>query len=181
MEKKIESILKMAKEAGFTTTAEIECSGIVLRPEVRDMCAQNTCGKYDNNWSCPPACGALEACKSELKKYNKGIIVQTAGDLEDQFDFESMVEIEKKHAKNYNEFSKKLKDLYQDVLCLGAGTCTICEKCTYPDKPCRFPDRRISSMEAYGMLVSEVCKENNVKYYYGENTICYSGCYFFNF
>ena len=42
------------------------------------------------------------------------------------------------------------------------------------DKPLNI--RYVSSMEGYGMLVSEVCKENHVPYYYGENTIAFVGC-----
>lgn len=180
MEEKIKCIINKALEFGFSEAAKVDCSTINLKTEVRDMCAQNTCGQYNKNWSCPPACGSLEQCSNKLGNYSQGIIVQTVGEIEDSFDFESMVEIEKKHTKVYNEFSKYLQDTYGDVLSVGNGTCTLCNECTYPDQACRFPDRRICSMEAYGMLVSEVCKDNNIKYYYGPNKISYSGCYFFN-
>lgn len=62
---------------------------------------------------------------------------------------------------------------------LGTGCCMICETCTYPDTPCRFPQKKISSMEAYGMLVSEICQKNQLKYYYGPNTISYVACVLF--
>ena len=32
-------------------------------------------------------------------------------------------------------------------------------------------------MEAYGMLVLEVCKANDLQYYYGPTTITYSSCF----
>ncbi len=59
---------------------------------------------------------------------------------------------------------------------IGTGACTRCEKCTYPDKPCRFPDKMTSSMEALGMVVSDVCRDNGIPYYYGQGTITYVGC-----
>jgi hypothetical protein len=31
-------------------------------------------------------------------------------------------------------------------------------------------------MEALGMIVSDVCKDNNLPYYYGPNTLTYVGC-----
>ena len=37
----------------------------------------------------------------------------------------------------------------------------------------------ISSVEAYGILVSELCQKNNVDYYYGPNTLTYVGCVLF--
>ena len=63
------------------------------------------------------------------------------------------------------------------MLGISAGSCKRCKDCTYPDKPCRFPELRTSSMEAYGMLVLEVCKANDLQYYYGPTTITYSSCF----
>lgn len=180
MENKINDIMEKAREFGFSHVAELDSSTIDLKSEVRDMCAQNTCGQYGKNWACPPGCGSLDECENKVRAFSSGIIVQTVGEVEDSLDFEEMVEIEKRHTKLYNEFAGYLQDKYDDVLCIGNGSCTICKKCTYPDEPCRFPDRYISSMEAYGMLVSEVCKLNNIKYYYGPNTICFIGCYLIN-
>ena len=62
-------------------------------------------------------------------------------------------------------------------MAIGAGACTKCRECTYPDAPCRFPKQAFASMEAYGMLVLQVCKSNNMKYYYGPNTIAYTSMF----
>ena len=35
----------------------------------------------------------------------------------------------------------------------------------------------MSSMEALGMLVVEICKANGLPYFYGENTIAYTSCF----
>lgn len=169
--------IKKALDIGFSTVSQLDCSTIKLMPEVREMCEVNKCNQYDKNWVCPPACGTLEECEEKIKNYNLGIIVQTVGNLEDSMDFEGMVEIEKKHKSLFLKLSDELKKEYKDVLSLGVGSCIKCEKCTYPDKPCRFPENMISSMEAYGMLVSQVCIDNNVKYYYGSNTLAYTGCF----
>jgi hypothetical protein len=34
-------------------------------------------------------------------------------------------------------------------------------------------------MEAYGMIVSDVCKANGIPYYYGPNTLTYCACVLF--
>ena len=59
---------------------------IELKEEVRQMCA--ACGKYGKCWSCPPGCGTLEACAARISAYRQGILVQTTGLLEDEFDVE---------------------------------------------------------------------------------------------
>ena len=61
------------------------------------------------------------------------------------------------------------------TLVLGAGGCRICPQCAYPD-PCRFPDKAMSSMEASGLFVTRVFKDNGVPYYYGPKTITYTAC-----
>ena len=72
---------------------------------------------------------------------------------------------------------KALNDRGVEALAAGAGCCTVCRECTYPDAPCRFPEQKMSSMEALGMLVLEVCKANGLPYFYGENTIAYTSCF----
>ena len=170
-----EKAIEIAKKVGFDAAAELDASTIVLHEEVRDMCAEGKCHAYGRNWTCPPACGDLDYCRSVVRKYSKGIIVQTIGHLEDNMDYETMMDTSRQHKNNYNKMAEQIKEVFPDALCLGAGGCSICPKCSYPE-PCRFPDKAYSSMEGYGMLVSEVCKANDLPYYYGENTIAFVGC-----
>ena len=173
----LDLIINKALGTGFSVAAKLDCSTIKLMPEVRDMCASNKCNKYGKSWVCPPACGTLEECEQRIKNYKVGIIVQTTGQLEDSMDFEGMIELEKKHKNLFLKFSDEIKEEYNNVFPLGEGSCIKCKKCTYPDEPCRFPKNRLSSMEAYGMLVSQICADNNVKYYYGPNTLTYTSCF----
>ena len=173
--------IDIALECGFSHSGELDASTLVVKQEVRDMCAVNTCGQYDKNWACPPGCGSLEDCGNKLKKYKRGIIVQTTKQLEDSMDFEGLEELGKEHEANFKRAIDKFTELYadKDILILGTGSCNICKECTYPDKECRFPQKRISSMEAYGLVVNEVCKANNIPYNYGPNTMTYVGCFLF--
>ncbi|WP_230399821.1 DUF2284 domain-containing protein [Novisyntrophococcus fermenticellae] len=173
----IEEWVKAALGLGFEAAAPLDVSTLKMLPEVRNMCAADRCHMYDKNWACPPGCGSLEACEEEVKTYPAGIIVQSRGELEDSFDFEGMKEIEEKHKERFLKLRDELLKSVKRVLPLGSGSCTLCSVCTYPDKPCRMPDRRISSMEAYGLLVSQVCSDNNLPYYYGAGTLTYTSCF----
>jgi len=172
-----EQLAALAKESGFSAWAPLDISTIELKPEVREMCAVNSCGQHGKRWSCPPGCGTLEECASRLKGYTHGILVQTYGDIEDGFDFEAMMEIEADHKSNFNEMYATLRDNGMNVLAIGAGCCTQCATCTYPDAPCRFPEKMTASMEAYGMLVLEICKANGLQYYYGSDKMAYTSCF----
>ena len=166
---------KLAREAGFDHVAPLDPGTIELKEEVRQMCAD--CGRYAKHWSCPPGCGTLESCAQRVRGYQSGMLLQTVGQLEDEFDGEAMMETQDQHKANFSKLCGMLQKA--DVLKLGAGCCTICKECTYPAEACRFPEKMVSSMEAYGMVVAEVCKANNQPYYYGKNTIAYTSCVLF--
>ncbi len=172
-----EQLQALAKDSGFSAWVPLDIATIELKQEVRDMCAVNSCGMYGKRWSCPPGCGSLEECRQRLKGYTHGILVQTYGDVEDGFDFEAMMEIESDHKDHFLAMQEALAEQNVTALAIGAGCCTHCQQCTYPDAPCRFPEKQVSSMEAYGMLVLEVCKANGLTYYYGPDKMAYTSCF----
>ena len=101
------------------------------------MCSTDKCHMYGRNWSCPPACGTLEECAADISGYKKGIIVQTKGELEDEFDGEGMMETEALHKEHFIKMHDRLKKEFPKLLSLGAGCCTRCAKCSYPG--CTLP------------------------------------------
>ena len=170
-----QELCAMALDAGFTTAAPLNVTTLEVHEEVRAMCASDKCHAYGKNWTCPPECGTLEQCAARMKPYQSGLLLQTTGQLEDSFDYEGMMGIESRHRAALHTFAVQLRALYPGALCLGAGGCRVCKTCAHP-APCRFPDRACSSMEAYGLLVTEVCTRNNAPYYHGPNTITYTAC-----
>ena len=166
---------KLALVSGFTHAVPLDTTTISLKQEVRDMC-KNGCQQYARRWSCPPGCGSLNELREMICHYKKGILVQTVTELEDEFDWDGMIKAQNRHQEHFHLFLEKLCAFNPEFLPLGTGCCMICKTCSYPDAPCRFPQKRISSMEACGMVVSEVCRQNRLKYYYGPNTIAYVAC-----
>lgn len=175
-----EKLLEIAKGYGFETAVPLDVTTLKAMPEVRDMCAVNTCGMYGKRWSCPPGCGQISECEAKMKKYSHGILVQTVGEIEDSLDFEGIMMVKEEHDKRFNACADALRNELDDMLILGDGGCQKCKECTYPDSPCRFPQKANSSMEAFGLLVNDVCKKNNVAYNYGPEKMCYTGCFLYN-
>lgn len=168
----------IAKKIGFSEANILDTKTLRAERWVRETCASDRCHAYGHNWTCPPACGTLEECAQRMEKYAHGILLQTVGRLARQIDAKAYIRTEEVHLKHFSEFTKKIRAEYPDSLCLGAGGCRICGMCAYPN-PCRFPDKACSSMEAYGLFVTQVCKDNNIKYYYGNQTITYTACVLF--
>ena len=172
-----ESLAALAKECGFTHCAPLHVDTLEFLPEVRDMCAADKCNKYGKSWSCPPACGTIEEMRKQVEGYSHGLLVQTVGDLEDSYDWEGIQDTALKNRNNFTRMWDELEKQYSSIFAMGTGSCMNCEKCTYPDSPCRFPERMAASMEACGLFVSKVCTDNKLAYNYGQNKIAFTACY----
>ena len=172
----ISELLSLAAETGFTYAAPLAMDALEFRGEVRVMCSADSCRSYGKSWSCPPAVGSVERAAERAGAYSRGIIVQTAGELSDSFDMDGTAALMRDHKRSFDALLRQIRRFYPDCLPMGAGTCRLCRKCTYPDRPCRHPDRMVASMEAYGLLVSDVAIRSGLKYNYGENTMCFTSC-----
>ena len=172
----MKEILELAEETGFEHSGELDTAVLEFREAVRDMCRADKCRAYGRNWSCPPGCGTLEEISARAAAYHRGVLLQSTGRMEDDFDVETMMDTERVHRERFYRLVEKIRKAYPDCLPMASGSCTQCEKCTYPDAPCRFPGRMIPSMESYGLVVSDVCAGSGQKYYYGPRTITYTAC-----
>lgn len=171
-----EELLTLANACGFDHAGELNVPALEFNPAVRDMCAADRCNHYGRCWSCPPGCGTLEAVAQKAAAYHRGILLQSTGQMEDDFDVETMFGTEALQKERFRDFVAKVRRVYPNCLPMASGACTVCPDCTYPDAPCRFPHLAIPSMEAYGLVVSRVCEDAGLPYYYGPQTITYTSC-----
>ena len=164
---------------GAYKASVIPVSEIKTDVAFRDMCKANMCGKYGRCYTCPPDVGEIEELIDRLKNYTYILVYQTVFEIEDSFDIEGMQEAAEKHGALVSAIMQNVKG---DVLHLGAGGCHLCGKCAkITNEPCRHPDKAISSLEAYGVNVSELAKSSGMKYINGQNTVTYFGAVLFNY
>lgn len=173
-----DALRRAVEDAGFDCVGAVCAADLQVRDEVRDMCASGKCHMYGCNWGCPPACGELDEWRATLAGCGEGFVFQTVMELEDEFDGKTMMEAEAVHKRRTEALADALAaaGVYPDgCLVLAAGTCTRCRPCAYPE-PCRFPDRRLVSMEAAGLLVTDACNAAGIPYNHGKLTMAYTGC-----
>jgi predicted metal-binding protein len=174
-----EEMLAIAEELSFSYFGILNTEDLKFLPEVREMCASGRCNMYGKRWSCPPACGTLEEITEKARAYSYGIVLQMTGQMEDDFDVETIMDTEQKLKERFGLMADVLREKEVEFLPMSAGTCTLCKECTYPDAPCRFPEKVSPSMEAYGLVVSDCCKAAGIEYYYGPQTMTFSACILF--
>lgn len=193
-----DSLVAETLELGATRAKVIEVAKIKFSVQLRKMCAQNTCGKYGSNWMCPPAVGPVEELKARAQEYRYGLLFQIVCQLEDSYDVEGMAAGKKRHDILLSKVLARLREEpgIRKPLPLGAGSCDICPKCTYlesvgtsadiPEKAargfqaCRYPDKAVSSVEAYGIDVLHLVSTNDIPYNNGAATVSYVGLILFN-
>ena len=171
-----DNLIQLALESGFDHAGELEMSSLVFRQEVRDMCSADACRSYGRSWSCPPAVGSLELSAEKASRYHRGVIVQTTGQMRREIDYHTIFRVNDQHVKNFAAYTRQIRQLFPGCLPMGAGACSLCRQCTYPDRPCRHPDKLIISMEAYGLIVNDVCKASGLEYNYGDKTVTFTSC-----
>jgi len=77
----LDEALALAQQYGFSHCGPIKMDALQFLPEVRDMCAAGTCRQYGRCWSCPPACGTLEEAARRARRFSKGLLVQSTGQM----------------------------------------------------------------------------------------------------
>lgn len=170
--------LTLAKEAGFQIAEPMDPKKLEFLPAVHDMC--KACKQYGTKWVCPPGCGSLEEMSARYHRFQNGVLFQTVWDMEDDFDMEGMMRGAEEHKSATAKLLETLAELDEEVLPFGNDGCGRCAECTYPESPCRFPDKAYPSLEAVGIMVGDACKANNVTYYYGRNKVALTGAFLFN-
>jgi predicted metal-binding protein len=165
---------------GVARAAIIDPSGIAYSSEFRNLCAQNKCGHYSKNWMCPPAVGPYEELKAKASRYQEGLVFQTVHQLSHSRDRKGLREAFKTHDEALLRIIVHLKDGVKEMLPLGAGPCTVCEKCASLDEEeCRFPDHAVASLESHGIDVGALVKMCDMPYNSGKNTVTFVGAVFF--
>ena len=166
---------KQLKDAGIHGWSVIEPSAIVFSQEIRDICASNACGNYGKKWTCPPGVGTVDECREKCLSFEHALVFQTVYPLEDSFDFEGMME----GHRAFKGVCDRLHDLAKPALkrfwLLSNEGCEGCKTCTYPDAPCRFPDKLYPAVEGLGIYVNKLAESAGLKYINGANTVTYFG------
>lgn len=151
----------------------IDAKEIPFSQTVVDMCKTNKCGKYGTCWTCPPGVGELSELEERIRCYKSALVFTCKYDLEDSFDFEGMTSGQKRAKCVLGDITEKLRADSKKFMALGCEGCDLCEKCSYPDTPCRFPEKALPSVEACGINVVELAKKAGINYNNGENTVTF--------
>lgn len=153
-------------ELPISQYAWIDPRQIEFSERIRYVC-EHECGMYGKSWACPPAVGSVAACREKVLSYPAGLVFTTLTEVEDIADLEATLATRKPHEQITRQVRDILRQYSSDVLTLSTEACAVCEHCTYPDAPCRNPDRMFPCVESYGIVATDLAEKNGIEFYNG--------------
>jgi len=176
IEQNLESLCRLAKESGATSSVSFDARKVVVDERVRLKCCVPLCDDYGLNLMCPPNVIGIEEFREILAKYKHAILVQIevpitakmkkefprADDLAALYKRDGFLE---SYRESFTPAKMKLHRIIHKVeaqaFALGyrfaagfiAGSCKLCVDCAgiSSQKVCRHPFRARPSMEAVGI------------------------------
>jgi predicted metal-binding protein len=174
-----EALLNQIKEIGVFQYGFLRPDDIEYRQDIRNIC-QNDCKNYGKSWACPPGVGSVEECKDRCLQFDTMFVFSGKYAVVNFYDNEGFMFGMKDFKRVSRGIDRIVKDSLKNYLVLSNEGCDICELCTYPDKPCRFPEKAQHSIEGYGIVVSRLAEKAKVNYNNEENTVTYFGALLYN-
>ncbi|MDD6615978.1 MAG: DUF2284 domain-containing protein [Lachnospiraceae bacterium] len=158
---------------------------IEFSEKVRYIC-RTECPRYGTSWSCPPAVGTVEECRSRCEAYDGVFVFTTIAEVNDAANMEETLATRAGHEAVTREIQdifemsdKKHKAGSRSPLALSAESCATCRKCAYPDAPCRHPEQMLPCIESYGIVVPKLAEKAGIEFMTGAKVVTWFGIVLF--
>lgn len=176
-----EAVVAAAVQEGFAAAAVVHTEEIPFDVSFRAYCAENLCGKYGVNYSCPPDCGTPEDLKARLLAKRHALVLQTIWEIPDYSDAKAIKEAKGAHNAATLRLVRRLRSEGTDGFPVGASGCALCEPCALVEgKPCNFPELQYSCMSAYCIFVKKLADLCEMEYDCGTGLLAFFGMYVFD-
>jgi predicted metal-binding protein len=174
-----ETILQNREQLRINEYSLLESRQVCFSEEVRILCEKNACGMYGKSWACPPGVGSAANCKAQCREFHHALIFTSLSPLRKKHDISGWQEARIRHETITENVVSIVRSRFDRILALSTEGCMVCESCTYPTQPCRFPERMFPAIEGFGINVMQLAKTCGIRYYNGPNTVTYFSILFF--
>lgn len=141
---------------------------------VREICREE-CPRYGSCWSCPPGVGTVEECREKCLEYREAFVFTTAAEVQDIADLQETLSTRQGHEEVMEQLREIFRSCGLETAALSGDSCARCPECTYPDAPCRFPDKMLPCIEGYGIVVPLLAERAGIVFDNGGNIVTWFG------
>ena len=147
-----------------------ETSDLLFSDRVRHIC-RTECPQYGKSWACPPGVGTLEACRERCLRYPRALLITTMNEVADIADLEETLTTRAPHEEVTRQVNALLQAQGAETYPLSTESCAVCQKCAYPDGPCRHPERMFPCLESHGILILDTAERLGIEFQPGGNVV----------
>lgn len=165
-----ELLEKQMSELPIVQYEFFETAELTFSPRVRTVCELD-CTRYNTSWACPPAVGTVEACRERCLSYPHALLLTTMNEVENIEDLEGTLATRTEHEAVTRQVNDLLRLQGVETYPLSTESCAICAKCTYPEAPCRHPERMFPCVESHGILIIDTAEKYGVSFQAGGNIV----------
>ena len=146
--------------------AFMKSSELSFTERVRFICKEE-CPRYGTTWACPPAVGSVDSCKAQCLTYPDMLMITTVTEVADIANVEETLATRGDHEEITRQVAELMKAQGCELRVLSTESCALCQTCTYPDAPCRHPEKMFPCVESQGILVTELCEKYGMEFFNG--------------
>ncbi len=155
----------------------IRTTELTFSARVRAVC-ERECPMYGKSWACPPGVGSVEECRARCLAFPEALLLTTAAEVRDIADMEETLATRGAHEEITRQAEAMLRAEGAETYVLSTEACVRCEKCTYPDAPCRFPDELYPCTESHAIVVTDIAEKYGIEFISG-NVVTWFSILFF--
>ena len=155
---------ELALSAGFSAAMEGPAGAVTCEERVRAFCTPEKCPNYGESWICPPGCGSMEDCRAVIAARSRVLLLQSLHADTAGWTGEDYARAALEHNRRSQRFAEKVRETEPGAYLLTTGGCELCEKCTFPEAPCRRPEKQRGSLSAFGVDVAALCQRLGMPY-----------------
>ena len=167
------------REFPILQSAWLRADQVPFSLRVREIC-ERECPRYNSSWSCPPAVGTVQECEARCRNFRDCFVFSTVSEVDDAANLEQTLALRMEHEEITRQVGRIFRKRYGTCLILSTESCGICARCSWPDAPCRYPEKMFPCVESYGILVSELADGCGLEFQCGSNIVNWFSVIFFN-
>lgn len=144
----------------------IDTSELTFSERIRTVC-EDQCPMYNKSWACPPAVGTVEECKARCLRFPRALMITTVTEVSDIANIEETLATRGPHEEITRQAAALVKEQTSEVMILSTEACAVCEKCAWPDGPCRHPEIMNPCVESHGIIATDIAEKHGIEFFNG--------------
>lgn len=146
--------------------AWIDTQELIFTERVRAICRAE-CPMYGKSWACPPAVGTVDECRARCLAFEHALVLTTVTEVADIANLDETLATRAPHEAVTRQAAAIVAGQAQEIMVLSTEACAICAQCSYPDAPCRHPDRMYPCVESHGILATAIAEQCGIEFFDG--------------